>query len=123
MERSSSQLPVEPYQSRNESRLEPHRAFVAELRRQGWPFHAMAERLQKECGVSISVSAIHAFCKKRKIKKGIGETVSQPATSTSQAATTKNVADSLKPATSPRKKKRFSYGEEDEKSPLQTVRT
>ena len=123
MERSSSQIPVEPYQSRNESRLEPHRAFVTELRRQGWPFHAMADRLQKECGVSISVSAIHAFCKKRKIKKGIGETASHTAPSTSQAATQGNVADSLRPVPPPRKKKRFSYGEEDEKSPLQTVRT
>lgn len=117
MERPSSQLEVESYQRPNGSRLEPHREFVAKLRKMGWPYQAMTERLREDCDVSISVSALHEFCKRRKIKKGTGETsitIAEVARST-----TENAADTLKPAP-PRKKKRFSYGDEDDKNPLET---
>ena len=118
MERPSSQLEVEAYQRPNGSRLEPHREFVAKLRRKGWPYLAMTERLHEECGVSISVSALHEFCKRRKIEKGAGETIGDPTEGTRSNSV--NAADTLKPALPPRERKRFSYGDEDDKSPLET---
>ena len=92
---------------------------MAKLRRMGWPYQAMTERLREECGVSISVSALHEFCKRRKIKKGAGETISAPAEGTRSPS--ENAADTLRPAPPRRERKRFSYGDEDDKSPLETI--
>jgi hypothetical protein len=92
---------------------------VAKLRRMGWPYLAMTERLREECGVSISVSALHEFCKRRKIKKGAGETTT--ATAEKLRPSSAKAADTLKPAPPQRERKRFSYGDEDDKSPLKTV--
>lgn len=70
MSADSSDLPVDPYESPNGSRLVPHEKFVARMRRNGWPFHAIVKRLAGECGVEISVSALHGFYRRQKIAKG-----------------------------------------------------
>ncbi len=66
----SSELEVEPYNRPNASRLEPHERFIQKMRDAGWPYHAIASRLLTDCEVSIGITALHDFCKRRQIKKG-----------------------------------------------------
>ena len=75
----SSNLEVEPYHRPNASRLEPHEIFIKRMRSAGWPYQAIAVRLLEDCGVRISVTGLHDFCKSRRIKKGGGK---QPRAST-----------------------------------------
>ena len=69
----SSNLEVEPYHRPNASRLEPHESFITKMRSVGWPYHTIAVRLLEDCGVRISVTGLHDFCKSRRIKKGGGK--------------------------------------------------
>lgn len=60
---------VEMYEPPNTSRLEPHLAFIAELRRCRWPYQKITDMLRTECGVAIGISALHEFCHRRGIAK------------------------------------------------------
>jgi len=66
----SSNLEVGPYHRPNASRLEPHVTFITKMRSAGWPYHAIVVRLLEDCGVKISVTGLHDFCKSRRITKG-----------------------------------------------------
>ena len=69
----SSSLEVEPYDRPNASRLDSHEIFITKMRSAGWPYHAIAVRLLEDCGVRISVTGLHDFCKSRRIEKGGGK--------------------------------------------------
>ena len=66
------------YQAVNQSRLEPWRNQVAEMRSLRWPYQKIADWLAREAEVSVSLQAVHQFCKVRGIEKGNAATPPPP---------------------------------------------
>ena len=79
----------EPYQAANQSRMEPWRAQIEEMRQLNWPYRKVADWLEENCELKVSLQAVHQFCKVRKIKKG--GVVSEPPTPTRPKKTTASV--------------------------------
>lgn len=89
----------EPYQHLS-SKLEPHRADIAEMRRLNWPYRKIRDWLAEEKGIAVRHTSVDRFCKVREIKKGRGETraapvVYQPRTSPSAKAQTREVQEKV----------------------------
>ena len=60
----------EPYQAVNQSRLEPWRSQIVEMRSLNWPFQKVANWLKQHAGIVVTLQAVHQFCKVRGIAKG-----------------------------------------------------
>ena len=62
----------EPYQAINQSRLEPWREEIIQMRSLNWPYRKIAEWLAEESEITVSLQAVQQFCKVRGITKGGG---------------------------------------------------
>jgi hypothetical protein len=106
----------QPYQTVNQSRLEPWRNQIAEMRSLNWPYQKIADWLAQEAEVFVSLQAVHQFCKVRGIVKG---SASKPPPPVSTAG----------PRVTPRKKKSakpkplFEYDGGDEPIDLSQLKT
>ena len=60
----------EPYQAANQSRMEPWRVQIEKMRQLNWPYRKVANWLEENCELKVSLQAVHQFCKVRKIRKG-----------------------------------------------------
>ena len=64
----------------NVSRIESYREEVALARKKRWPYDRIAALLEERHGLVVSDRAVSAFCRRRGIKKGVGETAVVPPT-------------------------------------------
>lgn len=62
----------EPYQAINQSRLEPWREEIIQMRSVNWPYRKIAAWLAEEAEITVSLQAVQQFCKARGITKGGG---------------------------------------------------
>ena len=62
----------EPYQAINQSRMEPWRAEITQMRSVNWPYRKIAEWLADEAEIRVSLQAVQQFCKVRGITKSGG---------------------------------------------------
>ncbi len=62
----------------NVSRIERYRNEVARARKKRWPYERIAAHLKESYGLVVSDRAVSAFCRRRGIKKGVGETMGEP---------------------------------------------
>ena len=58
----------------NVSRIESHREEVALARKRRWPYDRIVALLKERHGLVVSDRAVSAFCRRRGIQKGVGET-------------------------------------------------
>jgi len=70
----------QPYQAINQSRLEAWRNQITEMRSLNWPYQKIADWLARETEISVSLQAVHQFCKVRGIVKGNAATPPPPTT-------------------------------------------
>ena len=70
----------------NVSRIESYREEVALARKKRWPYDRIATLLKERHGLVVSDRAVSAFCRRRGIKKGVGETADASAIQHSAAA-------------------------------------
>ena len=96
----------EPYQTANQSRLEPWREQIVQMRRLNWPYLKISQWLAEHTGITVSLQAVHQFCKVRDIQKGGASKPPPP----------RKTTPSRRPAKKPKRssKKRFEYNEADQ---------
>jgi len=94
----------ERHQAANQSRLEPWRSHIAEMRRLDWPYQKIAEWLAQHQRIAVSLQAVQQFCKVRGIKKGSAKKLPPPPRKGGVPSSPVRKAKS-------RTKKRFEYNE------------
>ncbi len=83
----------------NVSRIEIYRKEVALARKKGWPYARIAAFLKEHHELVVSDRAVSAFCRRRGIKKGVGETTTDSATqNTTETPATKSPSTSSQDA-------------------------
>ena len=75
-EEGASKVKLPNHVRPNVSRLEAFRSLVAEARRGNWPYRRIVTYLDEQHDLKICAKSIRLFCKRRGIKKGVGETES-----------------------------------------------
>lgn len=97
----------EPYQASNQSRMEPWRTQIEKMRQLNWPYRKVADWLEENCELKVSLQAVHQFCKVRKIRKG--EVASEHPTPTRLKKTKTTVVSPSRRSNKSRGQKLFEY--------------
>ncbi|MGC6458464.1 MAG: hypothetical protein ACON4R_08825 [Akkermansiaceae bacterium] len=104
----------EPYQATNQSRLEPWRGEIVQMRSVNWPYRKIAEWLIEEAGITVSLQAVQQFCKVRGITKGGGAKLPPPIRKSEPRRTTTRSA---------KRRTLFEYNGEDQPIDLSTPKS
>lgn len=81
----------------NISRIESYRDEVALARKKRWPYDRIAALLKERHGLVVSDRAVSAFCRRRGIQKGVGETAADSVTATHNPDATPRSDHSITP--------------------------
>lgn len=66
-------MEVEPYKLKKKSRFDEHSEYIIEHRKQRWPYHRIAEKIEDFTGNKgiYTHHALKAWCIRHGIKKGV----------------------------------------------------